>query len=330
MKIVNLTSGESFSIQSGISVLDAALQSNVLIPYSCKTGRCSTCKCKVLAGATYPLHPEDGLSQNEKDDGWVLSCVREVLTDVLIEVDYISDVIVPPAKTMPCRIDEIKKITDDVVKVWLRLPPTADFSYISGQYVDLIGLNGVRRSYSLANACGHDKRLELHIRFVESGFMSDYWFHKAKVNDLLRLHGPLGTFFLRDTAGVDLIFLATGTGIAPVQAMLQSLIAFPEDKQPKSITVLWGGREYKDIYLEMNDFPLVINYIPVLSRENGWNGKKSYVQDVLLGLGMDLSAAAVYACGSSSMIHSARNSLIAAGLPANRFYSDAFVCSGSN
>jgi CDP-4-dehydro-6-deoxyglucose reductase len=208
----------------------------------------------------------------------------------------------------------------------LRLPPSAEFSFIPGQYIDIIGPSGVRRSYSLANASFGDKALELHIRAVESGVMSDYWFKDAKVNDLLRLHGPLGTFFLREYEDLDLVFLATGTGIAPVKAITQSLVGTPPDLAPRSITVFWGGRTIKDLYFDPHEILAGHRFIPVLSRPPlGWAGASGYVQNAFLASQPDLARTAVYACGSHAMICGAKSSLLSAGLPYNRFFSDAFL-----
>ena len=160
--------------------------------------------------------------------------------------------------------------------------------------------------------------------------MSDYWFNNAKLNDLLRLNGPLGTFFLRECKNTDIFFLATGTGIAPVKAMLESLMHVPDDLQPQSITVLWGGRKPADFYIDLAAIPGKHRYIPVISRPNEhWTGAAGYVQEILLSTAPDLSKAAVYACGSNNMIHSAKQVLSNAGLPLARFYSDAFVNSGN-
>lgn len=307
------------------------MQAQVSLPYSCKTGRCSTCKCKVIQGETTALQTETGLSDAEKAEGWILSCVRGASTDVTLAADDLGGVILPQARTIPCRISQIDQLAPDVIRVLLRLPPAADFSFIPGQYVDLIGLGGIRRSYSLANSSFADKMLELHIRAVDGGAMSDYWFNRAKVDDLLRINGPLGTFFLRSTAKIDLILMATGTGIAPIKSMLESLVDISTEQQPRSITVLWGGRTTQDLYLAVNEIPGRHRFVPVLSRAGAdWYGARGYVQQVLLNLLPDLNQAAVYACGSNAMIRSAKEVLTRAGLPPHHFYADAFVCSGTN
>lgn len=330
MPYVHLIGGKEFEISNGNSLLEAATNSGIYLPYSCKTGRCNTCRCKVISGNTKLLFAEFGLTDTEKSSGWILSCARTAITDVVIDVEDLEEFVIPPARTQACRISSLEKLAPDIIKVALRLPPNVALDFIPGQYIDVIGPGGVRRSYSLANAPKADNTLELHIRAVENGTMSQYWFSQAAVNDLLRLHGPQGTFFLRNIANCDLIFLATGTGIAPVKAMIEALPKFPADQQPQSITVVWGARQERDLYFDVASFHVPHKYIPVLSRaEATWLGERGYVQHALLRHIPDLHNGVVYACGSDTMIHSAKSTLIAAGLPRQHFYSDAFVCSST-
>ena len=216
------------------------------------------------------------------------------------------------------------------MRVTLRLPPSNNFSFLPGQYIDVIGTEGLRRSYSIANAPRADKLLELHIREVPNGAMSQFWFQKAQVNDLLRLRGPLGTFFLRDTWGKDLVLMATGTGIAPVKAILEGLLALDADALPRSITVYWGARHREDLYWAASGFETLpyFRFVPVLSRADAdWPGERGHVQDTVLRDHLVLESTVVYACGSDAMIHGAQTKLRAAGLPERQFHSDAFVCS---
>lgn len=330
MYTVTLTGGTKFLSESGVSMLDSASRSKVTLPHSCKTGRCSSCKCRVLSGVTQALQSEIGLTDSEKVDGWILSCVRSAESDVTLEIEDLSAWDIPSVKTLPCRIDSMQLLARDVLQIKLRLPPSSNFIFIPGQYIDVISPRGVRRSYSLAGAGSENTILELHVRAVAGGAMSNYWFNEARLNDLLRLNGPLGTFFLRETVGHDLIFLATGTGIAPVKAILESMQRLSFHKQPLSVTVFWGGRQEHDLYLNPLDFSSLIKYVPVQSRPLAtWKGATGYVQEVLLASHLNLSRATVYACGSDAMIQGARETLIAAGLMPSRFYSDAFVPSGA-
>jgi len=331
MYSVELVDGKAFSAEDGETLLDAASRSCVDLNYSCKSGRCNACKCKVLNGSTKSLRPEAGLTEDEKNGGWILACVRTAESDLLLDAIELGTLLLPRPKIVPCRISQINRLAPDVIQVLLRLPPTAEFNYLPGQYIDVTGPGNISRSYSLANAYSKDEVLELHIRKVEDGAMSHYWFNQAKVDDLLRLNGPLGTFFLREFAGVNLIFMATGTGIAPIKAMLESMVNLSKEQSSKSVTVLWGGRKLQDIYFDLGSIPGDHEFIPVLSQpDEGWSGKEGYVQDVLLSMNQNLENTAVYACGSDAMIYDAKERLLSAGLLPGRFYSDAFVCTGSN
>lgn len=330
MSIVRISSGKSFTVAEGETLLDAALRADVTLAYSCRTGRCTTCKGHVRDGSTIAIHDELGLSQSERAAGWILTCVRSALSNVDLEVDDLGDVHLFPAKILPCRIQILERLSTDVLKTVLRLPPTGDFNFYPGQYVDVIGHGGLRRSYSIANAPTPEKQLELHIRRVSGGAMSQYWFEQAKLGDLLRLNGPLGTFFLREIDGLDLVCLATGTGIAPIKAILEALAQHRHQPQPRSVSVFWGGRVQDDIYWDVNGAGVDCQFVPVLSRADAiWDGARGYVQQVLLGQAREWDRTVVYACGSDAMIHDARQQLINVGLSERRFFSDAFVCSAS-
>lgn len=332
MHTVTISSGRSYEAQAGEALLDAALRQGVVLDYSCRTGRCSSCKGRVRSGETLALHDELGLSAEDKAHGFILTCVREACGPVELEIDDLGDIVLPEAKTLPCRIQSIERLAPDVVRVMLRLPPTSALDFLPGQYIDVIGADGLRRSYSVANAPRADKQIELHIREVPDGAMSRYWFHEAKVNDLLRLRGPLGTFFLRGQAGKDLVLLATGTGIAPVKAILEGLSALPADAQPRSVAVYWGGRRVDDLYWQAPAYPDLpaFRFVPVLSRApEDWTGERGHVQDAMLRDHAYLADTLVYACGSDAMIHGAQARLHAAGLPDRQFHSDAFVCSAA-
>ncbi|MBZ4184948.1 2Fe-2S iron-sulfur cluster binding domain-containing protein [Thermomonas sp. RSS23] len=330
MPVITTTTNFRFDANTGITLLDAANTASLQLPYSCKTGRCGTCRCKVMTGSTHALLPELALTEQEKADGWILSCARTADTDLRIGVLDLGDLTLPPPRTLPCKINSLQRLAPDVVGIQLRLPPSSAFEFLPGQYIDVIGKHGLRRSYSIANPRLPNNTLELHVRAMQDGEMTRYWFADAKPEDVLRLHGPLGTFILRACSGMQLFFLATGTGIAPVKAMLVALTTLPSEQQPESVTVLWGGRRQEDLYFDVHALIPTARFIPVLSRaDDAWQGARGHVQDVLLAMQPDFTNAAVYACGSDAMIHTAKAALLRAGLPADQFYSDAFVCSAA-
>jgi CDP-4-dehydro-6-deoxyglucose reductase len=328
MALVTTSTGKSFASAEGETLLDAATRAGITWPYSCRTGRCGTCKAQVRSGRTAAIHSEFDLSDAERSAGWVLTCARSAVSDLELAIEDLGDIHLPAARTLPCRIQTLERLSPDVMKVMLRLPPASEFNYLPGQYVDVIAHGGLRRSYSIANAGSPEKQLELHIRQVPDGAMSQYWFEQAKPNDLLRLNGPLGTFFLRTPGDLDLVFLATGTGMAPIKAMLESLASCTQ--QPRSVSIYWGGRVPADVYWHSGYVGVDHSFVPVLSRAGEhWTGARGYVQDLLLTRTNDWARTAIYACGSEAMIHSARERLVTAGLSEHSFYADAFVCSAS-
>lgn len=324
-----ISSGRRFACNAGENILDAALRQGVVLEYSCRTGRCGTCRARLTSGSTTAEHVEIGLSAEEQAAGWILTCVRTADSDVSLDVEDLTGIVVHPVRTLPCRVSSVEHLAADVVRVVLRLPPNAPLTYRAGQYVDVIAQGGLRRSYSIANAFAAKGEIELHIRQVSEGRLSAYWFGSAKVNDLLRLRGPLGTCFLRNVAGSDLVFLATGTGIAPIKAMLEELGSAEPAAAPRSVSLYWGGRVRQDLYWDPHDVGFDGLFVPVLSRAGvDWNGARGHVQDVLLANRPDLSRALIYACGSDAMIRAARQRLVDAGLVERSFRSDAFVTSG--
>lgn len=324
MSAVTLANGAGFEAGPDETLLDAARRQGLVLEHSCRTGRCGVCKAPVLSGETRAIGGEEALTPAEQAQGLVLTCARAAVTDVALGIEDLGRLAGIEVKTLPARIDSVEALAPDVVRVVLRLPPTAGFAFLPGQYIDVIAPSGARRSYSLAAAPRPDGKLELHIRQVPGGELSAWWFGGAKANDLLRFEGPFGTFCRREKALVP-IFMVTGTGYAPARAMLQEMAA---QGLSGPAWLYWGGRRPADLY-DAAEFPgLDLRYVPVLSRAGeDWNGRRGHVQDAVLADHPDLSGAVVYACGSDAMIHSARERLLAAGLPAHHFYSDAFVAS---
>ena len=329
MNLVSLPSGKTFSADEGVSLLDAAELAGITLPYSCRNGRCSACKCKVI-GSTKIIFDELGLSADDKKDGWKLACARSATGDVALDIEDFGNLKLPVPKIFPAKIDAISILSQSRLKIILRLPPGLKFDFIEGQYIDLIGRNGVSRSYSLARQCD-GTTLELHVDRVFQGQMSNYLFDEAKVGDLLRINGPRGTFILRHAPHNDIVFLATGTGIAPIKAMLEQIEKMSQGMKPKSVNVFWGMRNAKDFYWDPRDLSSDINFIPVLSRaDEYWTGARGHVHNVALQNQTNIKNVQIYACGSEAMIKSSQAKAEAIGLPMKSFFSDAFVMSGKD
>ena len=281
-----------------------------------------------MRGETRVEAAEESLNETESNQGFILTCCRSAVSEVELDTVDLGRLAHLKVQTLPARIDSLTHLAGDVLEVVLRTPPKSSFEFLPGQYIDVIGPGGIRRSYSIANAPRDNGHITLHIRKVPGGEMSAYWFEQAKQNDLLRFEGPLGTFCLRETPATHLVLLATGTGIAPVKAILEELHQDPEAYKFEQINLYWGGRYSHDLYWEPAFAQIPVTFVPVLSREPSWGGKVGYIQDAALSDALPLKKSVVYACGSEAMIQDARAALLGAGVPEGNFFSDAFVQSG--
>jgi CDP-4-dehydro-6-deoxyglucose reductase, E3 len=325
---IQLSNNKVFFDDDNKSILDSALAADIMLEHSCRTGKCGVCKTQVLSGSTEILQAETSLTSDLLEKGYILTCCRRASSDLVLDTEDLGDLAKLKTLTLPARIDSMSLLADDVIQVFLRLPPNNGLQILSGQYVDVIGPGGLRRSYSIANDFSKGGKIELHIRQVSNGKMSAYWFDAAKVNDLLRIEGPRGTFCWRDRQESTAIFLATGTGIAPIKSMLEQLDANPQALGHKKIAIYWGGRRPEDFYWEPAFNNIECRFLPCLSREsNDWSGRRGYVQEHALQDHTNLSDCVVYACGSLDMINSANTLLVSHGLKPGNFLSDAFVSS---
>ena len=324
---ISLKNNKTFTCASNTTIFEAAKTAGIFLEHSCLTARCRSCVVKIAEGTTKNKLDDLVLSDDEKRKNFVLSCNAMPTTDLMLDVEDLGNVTLYDKKIVPAKIQSIQKLTHDVIKVSLRLPPNANFKYNSGQYVNLIKGN-LKRSYSVANAFKEKTSLEFFIKKYEKGLMSQYWFEEAKENDLLRMEGPLGSFFLRESNYENIVFLATGTGIAPIKAILENIRESTSDFKHKKFFVFVGARYKEDLFWEPNleNKNIEIKYIPVLSRQKeDWSREKGYVQDAVLKQKINLENTQVYACGSNEMIQSAKKVFMQNSLKENNFFSDAFV-----
>jgi CDP-4-dehydro-6-deoxyglucose reductase len=217
------------------------------------------------------------------------------------------------------------------VALHLKLPANEKLNFLAGQFVEFLLKDGSRRSFSIANAPHDAELLQLHVRHVAGGQFTDHVFGKMKERDILRFEGPLGTFFLREESDKPIVFVASGTGFAPIKAVIEHMF---HKAIARPMTLYWGGRRPKDLY--MNALPLSwaaghdgFTYIPVISDglpEDGWTGRTGFVHRAVMQDFPDLSTHQVYACGVPIMVDSARRDFIAhCRLPEEEFHADSFT-----
>ncbi len=325
-------SGIQFQAQTGESLLAAGIRQGIGLPYGCKDGACGSCKCKLVSGQVqHSNFQRKALSVEEEGQGFVLTCSASALSDITLESRQVTPAGALPVKKMPTRVSSLVRKTDDVVVMQLQLPANDAFVYRAGQYVEFILRDGARRSYSMANAPSHGPGVELHVRHMPGGRFTDLVFGSMKEKDILRIEGPMGSFFLREDSEKPMVFLASGTGFAPLKALLEHMQHCGIERP---VTLYWGGRRPADLY--MDDWVQAqcaamphMHYVPVVSDalpEDAWQGRTGFVHLAVLEDFPDLSGHQVYACGAPVVVDSARRDFCAlAGLPAEEFFADAFT-----
>jgi CDP-4-dehydro-6-deoxyglucose reductase len=325
-------SDHSFVCDDDETVLAAAMRADLMIPYGCRNGACGTCKSHLLEGVVDYGYSQPGtLTDAEKRQGYALLCVARPKTDVVVEVREVRKAGDIRIRKLPCRIDKIDKVAADVAIVSLKLPANDRLQYLAGQYVDFLLKDGRRRSFSIATAPEDDTLLDLHIRHVPGGYFSGQLFNEFKGREILRIEGPLGNFFLREDSDKPIIFVAGGTGFAPIKAVIEHAFHHDVDRQ---MVLYWGVRSRADLYLP--DLPVEwqrthsnFTFIPVLSDPlpaDQWPGRTGFVHKAVMTDFADLSGYQVYACGGPAMIDIARRDFTELRrLPPAAFYADSFT-----
>ncbi len=325
----------SFEVARDEAILPAAIRQGIGLPYGCRDGACGSCKSKLLEGrVVHGPHQQRALSAEEEAAGSILTCCAVPQTDCVVQARAVPGAGEYPVLKLPTRVLGMQRAAPDVMVLKLQLPANQNFKYRAGQYVEFILRDGARRSYSMANAphlLGSPPAIELHLRHLPGGKFTDAVFSTMKDKDILRMEGPLGSFFLREQSDKPMILLASGTGFAPIKAVIEQLQAMGSTR---AAVLYWGGRRPQDLY--MNDWCERIaaempslRYVPVVSDalpEDGWRGRTGFVHRAVMQDWPDLSGHQVYACGAPIVVDSAQRDFVAAcGLPPEEFYADAFT-----
>lgn len=328
-------SGRTFTAARDEAILPAGIRQGIGLPYGCKDGACGSCKCKLVSGSVaHGPHQSKALTADEEAAGFILTCCGVAQSDVVIESRQVTEVGAFAIKKMPARVASLSRASHDVIVMRLQLPASDTFQYRAGQYVEFILRDGDRRSYSMANAPhtqAEAPSLELHLRHMPGGKFTDQVFSTMKEKDILRIEGPFGSFFLREDSQRPMVLLASGTGFAPIKAIIEHM-RFKGIDRPA--TLYWGGRRPADLYQrEWIEAQLAamphLRYVPVISDalpEDQWTGRTGFVHRAVLQDFPDLSGFEVYACGAPIVVESARRDYVAEGrLPEEFFFADSFT-----
>ncbi len=323
--------GKKFSINNDETILEAALRNNVQLPFGCLSGNCGSCKGKVLEGEVDHGNPKPFvLSDEEKTQGFTLFCQSRAKSNLAVDTVTFGNN-THPVKKLPSRVQSISKINPDVIILGLKTPSNQNFNFTSGQYIDIILKEGKRRSYSMANVSKGNNEIELHVRRMKEGTFTEYAFDKMKVKDILRFEGPLGDFCFDYSTDKPVIFVASGTGFAPIKSILEQLFI---DETNRELRLYWGGRHPEDLYLAdlAKDWGIKhsnFDFIPVVSEpkaEDGWGGRTGFVHAAVMEDFLSLENHQVYACGAPEMVEAAHRDFIKKRkLPEQEFFSDVFT-----
>jgi len=323
-------SGHELEVERDESVLDAALREGIGIAYGCRNGSCNSCRARLLEGdVSYGSKLPNALTQAQADAGWTLLCQATPQTDLVIEAHEFSSATDATIRTLPCRVKSKTQTAHDVMILELALPEGERLAFVAGQYIDILLRNGRRRSFSLANAARNDGILSLHIRQVPDGEFSSYVFNHLKERALIRIRGPLGGFFLREPSLRTLIFLAGGTGFAPIKSIIESAL---QADSPQPIRLYWGVRAKRDLYMHelaqswASSHPN-LTYVPVLSEPqegDDWTGRTGFVHQAVADDFSDMTDCEVYSSGPPVMVDAAWQTFADHGLLGEHHFSDAF------
>lgn len=338
-QITTQPNGNTLYAEAGETILQTALREGFSLPYGCRNGSCGTCMGKIIQGTVdYGPYDEATLTEADKQAGMALFCCATPQSDLVIECREIEAIKDIEIKMMPCRVEKLERIAPDVMIISLKLPANQRLQFLAGQYIDILLKDGKRRSFSLANAPHDDEYLQLHARNYPGGMFAEHVFTKMKVKDMLRFEGPLGSFFLRETAEDDdapIIFVASGTGFAPIKSILEHTFHQDNDrKRKRNMTLYWGVRTPAEFYLldliedwqKQHDH---FKFIPVVSDaapEDNWQGRAGFVHQAVMEDFDNLTKHQVYACGAPVMVKAAFADLTSQReLPTESFFSDVFT-----
>jgi CDP-4-dehydro-6-deoxyglucose reductase len=320
-------SGKRFDVADDENVLDAARRAGLALPYSCRSGMCGSCKATLIAGAChYPHNPPSALNAAEVAHHQVLLCQAVPRSDLIIAAREVASVADLPRRVLPLKLVGKELLAPDVMRLLLIPARGTALNRLPGQYLDVLLAGGKRRAFSIANAPHTGAQIELHVRHVAGGDFTHRVFHELDVGATLRVEGPLGTFVPREDSERPMLFVAGGTGFAPIKALIEHFLRLGTRR---AMTLYWGARSPDELYLR--DLPQgwatagALRFVAAISDAESAAGERTgLVHEAVLEDHADLSGFDVYMSGPPALIDAGRRSFVEAGLREERLYYDSF------
>ncbi len=320
--------GRVVAVAEGATILDAALAEGIDYPHGCRSGRCGTCKSRLVSGEVDFLeHSRFALSGEEKAQGLILACRATPTTDAVVAWLGSDDEAPPhPHRLLHCRVTAIENATHDIKVVRLATDGAVPLAFAAGQYARLTFQGAPSRDYSMASASGQ-RELEFHVRRVPGGTTSEAVHAQLQVGAPVLLAGPLGSSYLREHHTGPILCIAGGSGLAPIKAIVEAALA-QGMRQP--IHVYFGARSERDLYLVDHFEGLArwhsnLAFTPVLSDAPGDARRRAgLVTDVVAQDLQDLDGWKAYVAGPPPMVEAAMRTCRARGLGSGDLHADVF------
>ena len=311
------------------TVADAAYRQGVNIPLDCRDGACGTCKCFAESGQfTLGDYIDDALTEDEANQGFVLTCQMRAKSDCVIRVPTSSEVCRTQQVSYEARIDEVRQLSPSTISLSIQSEALNKLAFLPGQYVNLqVPGSTETRAYSFSSLI-RDGKVSFLIRNVPGGLMSSYLTGRAKPGESMTLTGPLGSFYLRDIKR-PMLMLAGGTGLAPFTAMLEKIA---EQGSAHPMHLIYGVTHDVDL-VDMDKLAALAARIPnftyavcVASAEST-QPKKGYVTQHIEPAHLNGGNVDIYLCGPPPMVEAVNQFIREKDIQPASFHYEKFAAS---
>ena len=314
---VRLVPGQrEFFVEGSDTILDAALRAGISLRYGCSNGNCGQCKARLVSGKTLPMrHSDYVFSETEKNRGYILLCAHTAVNDLEIEATEVVGARDIPMQQIATRVKKIEPLGEDMALLHLQTPRTKRLQFLAGQAVTLETANGAEVDYPVASCPCDDRNLQFHIQRHRGDRFTDYVFKKLKSGDIVTLAGPKGEFTLNEESSRSLIFLAHGTGFAPIKSLIEHAMA---RDTAESMHLYWlsgdGGHYLNNLCRSWTDALDNFRYTPLTAEA----AKSAAALNQLEKDHPDLGGFDIYAAGPETFLTSVKKYLHDNNFPDNQ------------
>ena len=308
-------SNHEFWLEGNSSILESAVQSGLSLNYGCTSGNCGLCKARVVSGEVKKIQNHDyALSEAEKNMNYVLLCSCTAITDVVIEALEAKGEDDIPQQEITTKVKKIDKLNENVLALHLQTPRVQRLRFLAGQSVALTLPDGITINLPVASCPCDDRNLLFHIQENNSESNNTLISNTLTKGDDVIVTGPKGQFLLNEDSKLDQIFIAFGTGFAPIKSLIEHAMAIDESV---NMHLYWVADEQEDLYLDnlcrsWNDALDNFNYHPIIGKN---------IMNTVTDKQGNLKDCDVYLAGTEAQTKTVREWLQNNGLPKEQLFS---------